>query len=52
VVDERNTIMGRLWNNSERDKPTYLDKRMSQCQRSITDGHGVEPGPPKWEVSD
>ena len=48
--------MEQWWNYTERGKPKYSDKSLSQCQlvhqRSHMDWSGIELGPSRWKAGD
>jgi hypothetical protein len=49
-------LMEQRWNEIDRGKPKYSEKKLSQCHfvhhKSHMDRPGIEPGPPRLEASD
>jgi hypothetical protein len=49
-------VMEHRWNETDRGKPKYSGKNLSQCHfvyhKSRMDWPGIEPGPPRWEAGD
>jgi hypothetical protein len=47
-------VMERQWNETDRGKPKYSGKNLSQCHvvhhKCHMDRPGIEPGPPRWEA--
>jgi hypothetical protein len=47
-------VMEHQWNETDRGKPKYSWKNLSEChfvyRKSHMDRPGIEPGPPRWEA--
>jgi hypothetical protein len=47
-------VMEHQWNETDRGRPKYSGKNLSQCHfanhKSHVDWPGIEPGPPGWEA--